>query len=322
MSHVLLVTEDRLLIASAELQASELEKNGHFVTYSPTSHPLRLLNKNFDTIHLLARSLPLKPKQYIFALAAQALGLSVILSLYEHSPFNRVARLQLRSIDGLTAFCLSQYNLLKFFNKNKMIFAGLAEEHKSLPVTKKTQERLVVFPILNTMTEMPEKMNMTRTPFIVDASLVPASQRKIIKREWTTWKKQHPQNENALFVTQWETIQQLARDQSLVMVTSHLNLDAVQTLAFYNRCIQQKAVWIPNQDQASAFSHLWNQLESRLVIDSDYTFIDGFYQGLSEFNFTAATMNEVKTNELTRLYSRVQNEKSSFANRLSDNIEV
>lgn len=320
MSHILLVTEDLDLIAQAELQTSELEKNGHFVTYSPTSHPLRLLSKNFDTIHILARSLPLKPKQSIFALAAQALGISVILSIYDHTSFNRLAKLQLGMIDGLTTYSLSQYNQLKFFNKNKMIFAGFAEERKLFSSPKKNAKAVVVFPILNSISELPKKINMTQTSFVVDASFCSSTEIKTIKREWTIWKKNQPQNDNAILVTKWETIQKLAGDQSLVMVTSHLNLNAMQTLDFYNKCIQFNAIWIANKDQASAYSQLWNQLESRLIVDESFTFIDDFYQGLSPFDFTAAELNEMKTNELTRLYSRVQNEKSSFANRLSDNI--
>lgn len=320
MSSVLLVTEDRELISQAELQASELEKNGHSVFYSPASHPLRLLNNKFETVHILARSLPLSPKQYIFAVAAQALGLSVIVSLFDHSDFNRIARLQLHAIDALTSFCLSQYNQLKFFNKNKMIFSGFLEERKIRFSSAKKNNSIVVFPVMKSILELPEKINMTRTAFVVDASAVPGSQTKAVKREWTAWKKRNPQNENALLVTQWDTIRQLLQDQSLVMVTSHLNLNAKLTLDFYDKCVQFKAVWIPNKNQASAFSHIWNQLENRLIVDGDFTFIDDFYQGLSPFSFTAALMNEVKTNELTRLYSRVQNEKSSFANRLSDKI--
>lgn len=306
----------------AELLASELEKNGHLITYSPTSHPLRLLSKNFDTIHLLAHTLPLKPKQYIFALGAQALGLSVILSLYDYTRFNRVARWQLQSIDGLTTFCLSQYNLLKFFNKNKIIFPGLLAEQKTKSKTTESSEHLVVFPVLNSISELPEKINLIRTPFVVDASRVPNARKKKIKREWALWKKQHPQNESALLSTQWETIQELANDLSLVIVTSHLQLNALQTMDFYGKCVYQKAVWIPNKDQASAFSQVWNQLHSRMIVGSDFTFIDQFFHGLSPFTFTSAMLNEVKTNELTRLYSRVQNEKSSFANRLSDNIHT
>ncbi len=322
MSNVLLVTQDQDLVDQAELLTTELEKNGHIVTYSLTSHPLRLLRKNFDTIHLLTHSLPLKPKQYIFALAAQALGLSVILSLYDHSRFNRVARWQLQAIDGLTTFCLSQYNQLKFFNKNKIIFPGIIAEQKKSPAVLEKPEHLVVFPIMNSISELPDKINLIQTQFIVDASQVPTGLKKTIKREWTTWKKNHPQNESALLSTQWETIQQLTKDQSLVIVTSHLKLNALQTMDFYIKCAQQKAVWVPNKDQASAFSQLWNQLHSRLVIGSEFTFIDQFFHGLSPFSFTIAAMNEVKTNELTRLYSRVQNEKSSFANRLSDNIHT
>ncbi len=231
----------------AELLTIELEKNGHIVTYSPASHPLRLLRKNFDTIHLLTHRLPLKPKQYIFALAAQALGLSVILSLYDHTRFNRVACWQLQAIDGLTTFCLSQYNQLKFFNKNKIIFPGLLTEQKKSSAILEKPEHLVVFPILNSISELPDKINLIQTQFVVDASRVSSELKKTIKREWTTWKKNHPQNESALLSTQWDTIQQLTKDQSLVIVTSHLKLNALQTMDFTLKARNKRPFGFPTK---------------------------------------------------------------------------
>ena len=322
MSHILLVTDDKTLVSQAELLATELEKNGHVVTFSPSSHPLRLLNKNFDTVHLLTQKLPLRPKQYIFALAAQALGTSVVLSIFNKSVFSKISRIQIKSVDALTTFSLSQYNQLKLFNKNKMIFSGVLAPTKSVNSMNVSNNLALVFPIIKSLQELPTKMNFTNSSFVVDASWATTDDKKTIKRQWAQWKKDNPQNENALLTTQWSTVSQIAKDQGLVLVTSHLTLNGPQISHFCSKAIAHSAVWVPNKDQASAFSHVWNKLESRLVLSDDFTFIDNFYHGLSPFKFSSNDINEVKINELARFYSRVQNEKSTFANRLSDTINT
>ena len=322
MSKILLVTEDKFLVPQAELMVAELEKNGHVVTFSPSSHPLRLLKKKFDTVHLLTQTLPLKSKQYLFALSAQALGTSVVLSLFNRSVFSKLSRVQIKSVDALTTFNLSQYNQLKLFNKNKMIFTGILPAVKLVPSATPDKNSIVVFPIFKSLAELPSKMNFTTTAFIVDASWATMEDKKSIKRHWAQWKKDNPQNDKAVLTTQWSTIDQIAKDQGLVIITSHLSLSATQILQFCIKAISHRAVWIPNKDQASAYSFVWNKLESRLVLSDEFTFIDHFFHGLSPFEFTSYEINEVKANELTRFYSRVQNEKSTYANRLSDTINT
>lgn len=322
MSHILLVTEDKSLTSQAELLVYELEKNGFVVTFSPSSHPLRLLNRKFDTVHLLAHTLPLKTKQYAFALAAQALGVSVVLSLLSKTGFSKYSKMQIRSVDALTTFSLSQYNLLKLFSKNKMIFSGILPTTKSVTSAAVDDQSIMVFPIIKSLSELPTKINFTTSSFIVDASWANAENKKAIKRQWAKWKKDNPQNERALLTTQWSTVAQIANDQGLVLVTSYLALNGPQILQFCAKAIAHRAVWVPNRDQASAFSNVWNKLDSRLVLGDDFTFIDHFFHGLSPFEFNCNDVNEVKTNELARFYSRVQNEKSTIANRLSDTIST
>jgi hypothetical protein len=322
MSNVLLVTEDESLVSQAELLAIELEKNGHKVTFSPASHPLRLINGNFQTVHLLAKTVPLKSKQYLFALAAQALSISVVLSLFDKTVFSKFSHLQIKSIDALTAFSLGQYNQLKLFNKNKMIFPGIVPSTKIISPKVARSQPIVVFPIMNSLNELPKKINFTSSSFIVDASWAATETKKNIKRQWAQWKKGNPQNERAVLTTQWSTVAQIAKDQGLVLVTSHLALNSARLMQFCVKATSHRAIWISNKDQASAFSQVWNKLEGRLVPEDDFTFIDDFFNGLSPFEATSNDINEVKTNELARFYSRVQNEKSTLASRLSGTINT
>lgn len=319
----LIQTKSDFLIEQAEMLAQFLSQQGFETTVAINPNPLRLFSKRYDLIHLLAEDVHFSSKLLATIFLAKSLNQGLILSLFGTTS---ETKFHLKLFDSVTVPNLSMLNQMKNVDRFKMIFPGLLKTQSPLKkkntASTQSMKQVFIFPILGSIQDLPENIHLNDSTIIVDASKCSPETIRKLKLDWFDWKKQNLFFDQASLVTHRNTLEKLALQDPVVLITSHLTLSSQQLLEYVEFVIRHKMRWIANPNQASGFSQAWSKIQNRIITDKSLTFLDQTFTQVDPFNLSANEMNEPKLNEIARAYQKVLTKIHSHNQSSSDKIQA
>lgn len=299
---------------TSDILAEQLQQLGLHVEISHVLNLPRLILNSYQTVHFIIENLPLNINESVHLAICKALGKSTVVSV-----LNSDKKIGKNFFDFVEpdAFSVSQTNHLKLYRNitgNKFIFSAFPKTE--VPGKKsnfKNQAYLV--PLQNKIEEAFEfKVN---GPIYFDG-------RKLLKKQGSSQlrKKWNDLIENKKLSSQCHLIlsdnklDNLIAEESLTVVLSDPSIKHTEFTDWLSRCMNKNNLVILNDFQATGFSSYWTSGHNCHVVSAQnwISQIECF-ENKNDFvstTYKSAELFEPVVNELSRLYSKLWQQKTSL----------
>jgi len=347
---ILIVSPD--LNPQAERIASELAKNSLHTEVIDQLHPLRLVFNQYDLIHFIEPGNPKSNKwqnlltyfrQSLQTAFTHAIGLPTLVTLYDRSDSPNTLLELPNQFSALTASHIEQLKLHRKFQGEKMILPYLPVISRGLSHTlsEKNQNKIAfIIPVYKDFTDLLNysKLHFQKIlncDFYIDArGLTFEMSHSQIRKEWTKFIKKNKDYAQFILFTSDEIFNSLKDSAPLYIALAKMCTTQKQFANWIECYLQNDINLILSEDQATGFSKYWKHQQNCFII-KDTSQLDSFENSLLDYINTKRLANETfdkislfsqcidaKINELTRLYTKIIQQKTSLNHRTSVKMEV
>lgn len=299
---------------TTNILSEQLQQLGLHVEISHTLNLPRLILNSYQTVHVIIENLPLNINESIHLAICKALRKSTIISVLNSDKKTGKDFLDFIEPD---AFSVSQTNHLKLYRNitcNKFILSAFPKT--VLPAKKSSfKNQAYLIPLQNKIEEAFEfKVN---GPIYFDGrKLLKKQGSSQLRKKWNDLienKKLSPQHH---LILSDNKLDYLIAEESLTVVLSDPSIKHTEFTAWLSRCMNKNNLVVLNDFQATGFSNYWTSGHNCHVVSSQkwMSQIECF-ENKNDFvstTYKAAELFEPVVNELSRLYSKLWQQKTSL----------
>ena len=321
MNRVLIYS--RMADPSLDLLCEQLSSIG--ISNQQTQHlnAARLLLESAQVVHVFIEAWPLTVRELVFLSLASALGRAVVVSVFNSHQFIGTAWYPFFKPD---AFTVSQTNHLKFYRQMtcvKMILAKpLRIKKNSSPLSfnphHQQSEKAFFIPLYENLNEV-DSFQSEHCIFIDGRRLLKKQTASEIRKAWNEKLKNNQLSNQFQLILSDSKFDELITDMNLTVVLAHPQWTAVELNTWFSLTLNKKSSLIINDFQATSHSQIWKNNENCQIISAKYWLKDLnlLFKKPSPFlnsvtMFDESVILEPVTNELSRLYTKIIRQKTSF----------
>ena len=322
MNTILIYCRSKKNEPNAEQTACILsEQLQHLGLHIEISHQLnlpRLLLNSYQTVHFIIENLPLTINEAFYFSLCKAIGKSTLLSL-----LNSEKKLGKNLFDFMRpdAFSVSQINHLKLYRDltgNKFILSAFPKPEGSSSKNKFTNQSLLI-PLQNKIEESFD-FEIDAPIYFDGRKLLKKMESSVLRKKWNELLVANKINSQHHLILSENKITQLIVEEQLAIVLADPNLEPTEFTNWLSQCMNKNNLIILNDFQATGFSNYWTSGHNCLVISAQ-NWIDHLNSSIKSLenssdlistSSTAAELFESKVNELSRLYAKLWQQKTSL----------
>lgn len=321
MNKVLLYCRPKSTEAIAEQTAvilsEQLQQVGIQVDISHALNLPRLILNPYQTVHLIIENLPLNLNESLHLAVCKALGKSTIISILNSEKKINRSFLEFVRPD---AFSVSQTNHFKLYRNitcNKFIFSAFPRT--SSPAKKSSFRHQAFLVPLQSRIEEAFDLNVTCPVYFDGRKLLKHTGSSQLRKKWNELIENKKLQADYHLILSDQKLNSLLEHESLSVVLSDPVITPTEFTEWLNKSMNKNNLIVLNEFQATGFSSYWTSGRNCQVVtvqnwvrqlenaDSDET--------KTEFvvsSFKAAELFEPTVNELSRLYLKLWQQKTSL----------
>lgn len=321
MNKVLIYCRSKNTEAIAEQTAGVLSEQLQVIGISvDISHALnlpRLILNSYDTVHFIIENLPLNINESVHLAVCKALGKATVISI-----LNSDKKINRSFLDFVKpdAFSVSQTNHLKLYRNitcNKFIFSAFPKTTTPAKKAAFTTQGFLI-PLQNRIEEALD-YSIKSTVYFDGRKLLKLHGPSQLRKKWNDLIENKKLHSDSHLILSEQKINSLVAEESLSVVLADPTLKHTEFTEWLNKCMNQNNQIILNEFQATGFSNYWtsgrncrvvgiqnwlNELEIRDTAETKNEFVVS--------SFKASELFEPTINELSRLYSKLWQQKASL----------
>ena len=332
--------------------APELAKNSIQTEIVDQLHPLRIILNRYDLVHFFEpqsqnsnklQSLLQQFSQTVQSFFIHAVGLPTLMTFYDR-PFDDELTTRFNDqFTALTASHIDQLKSLRTFQGEKMILPclpNIAQSSLSPSENTVTDQPVLVIPVQNSFTDLLtySKINFKTVcnhEIYVDArQLKTKMNNSQIRKAWQKFIKTQPGFSPFILFTSDDVFNDLELKHQLFILIANNLIPQTQITFWIESYLNFNSTLILDENQATGFSKFWKHKKNCFIVSESLSkantqselseFINNNQQKQSSVmkkNLLSQCVDS-KINELTRLYTKVIQQKTSLNHRSSAKMEV
>lgn len=333
--------------------ATELAKNSIQTEIVDQLHPLRIILNRYDLVHFFEpqsqntnrlQSLLQQFSQTVQSFFIHAVGLPTLMTFYDR-PFDDTLTNRFNDqFTALTASHIDQLKSLRTFQGEKMILPCLPNitAQSSISSSENTtgDRPVLVIPVQNSFTDLLNysKINfktVCRHEIYVDArQLKNKMNNSQVRKAWLKFIKNQPDFSQFILFTSDDIFNDLESRHQLFILIANNHVSQTQITFWIESYLNFNSTLILDENQATGFSKFWKHKKNCFIVSESLSKAN-IQSELSEFiNNNKQKQSSVmkknllsqcvdsKINELTRLYTKIIQQKTSLNHRSSAKMEV
>jgi len=319
MSEILLYTRPKSKEPTADQTVStlaeQLENAGHQVDITNSLNIPRLILNSYQTVHLVVEDLPITANEAVHLGICKALGKNTLISILNSDRNLKKGFLNFAKPDAMS---VSQTNHLKFYRAigvNKFVLPAFPKKASSHRKGTFKHEAFLI--PLQTKLEEAFDFNVPSTVYFDGRKLLNSKTNSIqLRKKWNDLAGQKLIGENAHLILSDNKIKELIEDSGLSVVVADPSLSHTEFTSWLNQVLNKNNLVVLNEFQATGFSNYWTSGRNCMVIplqnwknsvgelDMNREFVSTVYK--------AGELFEPAINELSRLYSKLNQQKTTL----------
>ena len=319
MSHILLYSRIKAKEPAAEqtinLLSEQLQFAGHQVDICHSLNIPRLILNSYQTVHMVIENLPITANEALHFGICKALRKNTVVSVLNSDRNLRKAFLNFVKPDAIS---VSQTNHLRHYRSvgvNKFVLPAFPKNEGNAKKSAFSHEAFLI--PLNQTIEEALKFKIDSTVYFDGRSLLNKKTNSTqLRKKWSELSSQNKIKSDYHLILSENKIKELIEEQNLSVVLADPTLNQTQFTGWLNQVLNQNCLVILNEFQATGFSNYWASGRNCMVIPCNK-----WTDHLSELNmkkdfvcssYKASELFEPTVNELSRLYSKLSQQKTSL----------
>ena len=302
---------------TAGILSEQLQQLGIQVDISHALNLPRLILNPYQTVHFIIENLPLSVNESVHLAVCKALGKSTVISVLNSEKKINRSFLEFVRPD---AFSVSQTNHLKLYRNitcNKFIFSAFP---KTIATGKKStfKRQAYLIPLQNRLEESFD-FNVADPVYFDGRKLLKNTSSSQLRKKWNELIENKKLHSDYHLILSEQKLNSLLDEESLSVVLSDPEIKPTEFTEWLNKSMNKSNLIILNDFQATGFSSYWTSGHNCQVVTSqnwtrqlenDETTETGNEYVVSMFK--PAELFEQTVNELSRLYSKLWQQKTSL----------
>lgn len=299
---------------TTNILSEQLQLLGLSVDISHVLNLPRLILNSYQTVHFIIENLPLNVNESVHLAVCKALGKATVISV-----LNSEEKISKSFLDYIKpdAFSVSQTNHLKIYRNitsNKFIFSAFPRtEFKGKKSNFISQAFLI--PLQNKIEEAFE-FKVSGPVYFDGRKLLKKQGSSQLRKKWNEMISSNKLNSEHHLILSDHKLDYLIAEEALSIVLSDPNIKHTEFTEWLGKCMNKNNLIILNDFQATGFSNYWTSGHNCRVV-STQNWISQIENAENENNFVstsfkASELFEPTVNELSRLYSKLWQQKTSL----------
>ena len=302
---------------TAGILSEQFQQLGIQVDISHALNLPRLILNPYQTVHFIIENLPLSMNESVHLAVCKALGKSTIVSILNSE--KKINRSFLEYVRP-DAFSVSQTNHFKLYRNitcNKFIFSAFP---KTSSAEKKCAFKRQAFLIpLQSRLEEAFDLNVASTVYFDGRKLLKHSGSSQLRKKWNELIENKKLQADYHLILSEQKLNSLLEHESLSVVLSDPVMTPTEFNEWLSKSMNKNNLIILNDFQATGFSNYWTSGRNCQVVTSqnwirqlENVKTDETKNEFVVSSFKAAELFEPTVNELSRLYSKLWQQKTSL----------
>ena len=319
MSQVLLYSRPKAKEPTAEQTvctlAEQLQSAGHHVEISNSLNIPRLILNSYDTVHLVIETLPITAGEAVHLGICKALGKNTLISILNSDRNLKKAFLNFVKPDAIS---VSQTNHLKYYrgaSGNKFVLPAFPK--KEAAGRKSTFKHEAFLIPLHQKLEEALNFNIDSTVYFDGRHLLNKKTNSIqLRKKWNDMVAQHIINSKYHLILSDNKVKELVDEPGLSVVLANPMNSHTEFTNWLNLVLNKNNLVILNEYQATGFSNYWTSGRNCMVVP-----VNNWANAVAELDmnrdficttYKASELFEPTVNELSRLYSKLNQQKTTL----------
>lgn len=303
---------------TADILSLQLQQVGFTVEISHALNLPRLLLNPYNALHIIVETLPLSANEIFFLGIAKAMGKTTVLSVLNSEKKQSRSLLDYIKPD---AFSVSQTNHLKLYRHitcNKFIFSAFPKSKVAAKKQSFKSEALLI-PLQSKIDEAFD-YNIDKPVYFDGRKLTKNQGSSQLRKKWNELINAGKINTQHHLILSDSKLAQLINEESLVIVLADPLIQNTEFISWLNISMNKNSLIVLNDFQATGFSTYWTSGHNSIVIAAQdwkkqIEYIPSQLNEDSNFvssSFNSSDLIEPTVNELSRLYSKIWQQKTSL----------
>jgi hypothetical protein len=319
MSEILLYSRPKTKEPTADQTvntlAEQLSHAGHQVDITNSLNIPRLILNSYQTVHLVVENLPISPNEAFHLGVCKALGKNTLISILNSDRNLKKGFLNFVKPDAIS---VSQTNHLKHYRAigvNKFVLPAFPK--KAVNARKSAFKHEAFLIPLNARLEEAIELKVHSTVYFDGRKLLNEKMNSIqLRKKWNDLAGQKLINENYHLILSDNKIKELIEDSGLSVVLADPAISHTEFTSWLNQVLNKNNLVVLNEYQATGFSNYWTSGRNCVVVP-----LQNWMTAVAELNmnrefvsttYKASELFEPAVNELSRLYSKLNQQKTSL----------
>lgn len=295
--------------------AEHLQNAGHHVDIAHSLNIPRLILNSYETVHLVIESLPISAGEAVHLGLCKALGKNTLISILNSDRNLKKAFLNFVKPDAIS---VSQTNHLRHYRAvsgNKFVLPAFLKRETS---SRKTAFKHEAFLIpLNQKLEEVLEFSINSTVYFDGRNLLnKKTNSSQLRKKWNDLVGQHTIKDDYHLILSDNKIKELVEEPGLSVVLADSSLSHTDFTSWLNLVLNKNNFIILNEFQATGFSNYWTSGRNCMVLPAQ-----NWVNALGELDmnsdlvcttYKASELFEPAVNELSRLYSKLSQQKTTL----------
>ena len=299
---------------TTNILSEQLQQLGLHVEISHALNLPRLILNSYQTVHFIIENLPLNVNEAVHMAICKALGKSTVISVLNSDKKLSKSFLEFLKPD---AFSVSQTNHLKLYRNitcNKFILSAFPKSNLHGPKSSFKSQAFLI-PLQNKIQEAFE-YNVTGPIYFDGRKLLKNQGSSQLRKKWNELITNKKLNSQHHLILSDHKLDQLIAEESLTVVLSDPLIKHTEFTDWLSKCMNKNNLIILNEFQTTGFSNYWTSGRNCHVVSAHNWMNEiAFLENTNDFISTAYKASELyepTVNELSRLYSKLWQQKTSL----------
>ena len=303
-------TSDR----TVSLLSEQLQQIGHQVDVSHSLNIPRLILNSYDAVHLVIENLPLTANEALHLGICKALGKSTLISILNSDRNLKRAFLNFIRPDALSVSQTNHFKYYRNISANKFILPAFPNLEIGFKKCEYRHEAVLV-PLFEDFSEAVE-LNLPGTVYIDGRKLTKKRSSATVRKEWNTLCASGKLSENYHLVLSDNKVFEILNDHTAAVLLADPRFTHCELTEWLGQVMNRRNLVIINDFQATGFSAYWTSGRNCFVINAQ-----NWRSAVRHLDFSSSLlctaakpgeMFEASVNEISRLYSKLAQQKTSL----------
>lgn len=300
---------------TVSILAEQLEHSGHQVDIANTLNIPRLILNSYETVHMVIENLPMTPNEAVHLGICKALGKNTLVSVLNSDRNLKKGFLNFVKPDAISVSQTNHFKHYRGIAANKFVLPAFLK--KENPARKSAFKHEAFLIPLSQKLEEAFAFNINSTVYFDGRTLLNKKTNSIqLRKKWNDLVAAHAIKEDYHLILSDNKIKELIEEPGLSVVLADSSLSHTEFTSWLNLVLNKNNLVILNEYQATGFSSYWTSGRNCMVVP-----VQNWVNSIAELDmskeltcttYKASELFEPAVNELSRLYSKLSQQKTTL----------